>query len=1657
MEDWEEGLTPVQSQATAPAEMNWEDGLTPAGDDLDWEAGLTPVSMGVMGTAKDIGKGVLAGIPQIGANLLGGAEMAIGGIAGALGATDTADQLFRSMEDRQRSINQFNQENLPTGTAGNIARSVTGMAGTFVNPATAMLGAAGMTGQQAPGLFEQIQDPEVATRALQMQAVLNTVLGRFGFGPGSSYLKEIGINVGTGAGINKLTQMYLESKGEAKAGEQFDPTDMENWLTDALAAIAGKRIAGSRTPAAQQPTPTPPDMGGTPRTPEAAVQPSPDGLPPVDFSELPPQLPQLDYGKQTRVGQELARQRAEQPAPLPEIRDIQDQVPLLPETPMIQEGAPAETPLPQMDEALLRAKIQGLDPTATGGLLDFADPSAYPQDRGVRHLDPDTGRVVQGMDESVPTIDFPLRQEVLQRPEVKAAVTRFKKRAAEATTDLARQKVENDFAAYMNRYGVSDAQGATGLRRALYEGSLRDPSAIRKSGELDLTKTETEVPAVSDAFLRSQRKQAGAINPDLLGLGKAADLLGRLGSRGLWNKFRGTFDPKSMAAVEANAKNPNARETLVWMSPEDFLALAKARRALGTPEGNYLAEQKRSSIRKGVASEEGLTSQSPEWAANAIPQLWVEPASQNAELGLRNSTPDTGAVFGHEGRHRADVFMEMGVDLMPVRMINAKGTQGIPYRSLVGEDGAARPYPTDRVFPSPQRPVVPKGQRGAIDLKEITAGLSVLAEKAKGILKNPSKSEAPESLPDRQRAAISKIPGMVGLESYISKDIPNDQIKAKILEQGDISSSLNFLIGGKEAMSAIKRHPAIYWVGSKFTNARKRADLYHRSYLAPLEVQVSRLSNIKELGPVMDVLKQEMLQNTQFDAETLRSKGLNDRQVTLYDTFRTEYDRALEKINEYRAQTGQKPVSRYEGYMASRWSGDWKAPVYDKSGKLVMYIAESSKGRAKHALDWLTKNRPDLDISKSQVRYDKDFFMTEESHTLASYQDLINILGKDDPVVLAMEAANRERLDGERILGHYRHLEPKAGIRGFMGDRPWVNDAKNTLDSAKSQLAYLRNTHTWAELQTAVKDVNEILADTEVQEKTPKLTNLLHDIKQNEMGFPTVRWLGQAERSASKWLSEAADAMSEAFPPLKNMPTDLRSINTGMGWAKSYFYMTKLGIFNLPFAAISVVQPIYTLPHHVDLTQQGYKHNAAKTLADSIMHGTRAMIGGALGGKDSTALSGVYKEAYKYMLANGVGDLNQYAEAHDIGLSPMAHKIRRIGGITMTESERFARSVAFMGYVSHLDQSGAYKGNDMSMFQKAEELTNLSMANYRHTERAGMFNKTGLLGNAAATLNTFKINQFNQLYLLGKKAAKDGNYKPLMAMLGVQTIMAGALGMYGLDEIEDLYNYFKDAAIAGGLLTDQDAIKWSPKFEIQRTLPDALAYGLPSVATDRNYAARMSAGNVVDPTMAGILPFVTDYAKQVSSVAQLAGDVVRGKSAAVSADRAAQSLMPSSLKSWYEMNSAFGTMTDPQGNPYPKTGPQDAIQYRRTPEDIAAKEGTMGGGVPMPFTGMSSLNEAKNRDIAYRAQQFDRRVTDAQKAQNEAFQTAVRAQDLSSAAKAFKGYIQAGGDPKVLLQGAESAVLRRFFTQDEWQMLQSKGLQNAQSIARKQKYLQEVR
>ena len=136
------------------------------------------------------------------------------------------------------------------------------------------------------------------------------------------------------------------------------------------------------------------------------------------------------------------------------------------------------------------------------------------------------------------------------------------------------------------------------------------------------------------------------------------------------DRYMRLFNKEKVSSTLQDVLDPKSRSTIVYMTPDDFLKVAYPREktyaSLTQAQRMALGEEKRAPIRKAI-KEGGL---------NDIPKLFT----------------DAGQVTGHEGRHRMDVFKELGYERIPVEVRDTMyrwGENPPPYKELISETGEA--------------------------------------------------------------------------------------------------------------------------------------------------------------------------------------------------------------------------------------------------------------------------------------------------------------------------------------------------------------------------------------------------------------------------------------------------------------------------------------------------------------------------------------------------------------------------------------------------------------------------------------------------------------------------------------------------------------------------------------------------------------------------------------------------------------------------------------------------------------------------------------------------------------------------------------------------------------------------------------------------------
>jgi hypothetical protein len=716
-------------------------------------------------------------------------------------------------------------------------------------------------------------------------------------------------------------------------------------------------------------------------------------------------------------------------------------------------------------------------------------------------------------------------------------------------------------------------------------------------------------------------------------------------------------------------------------------------------------------------------------------------------------------------------------------------------------------------------------------------------------------------------------------KNMIPADPNGKAVVDEALNEGKDSNQWKYTESGG-SLAAMKRASAAVLGASRIIqNAGKRAELQIRRKVFPVEQALRGLKRT-ELTNLADLMKDEMFSGKRFDGDIL-ARHLSTKELQAYQKMRELFDDTLRIQNEARAAKGQKPITEMEAYLSSRWEGDFRRPVFqaildgknnpvlDEHGnikrKLVWYLAAHSKGALEAQWNALHKKFPDLTFDPKEdhtIRYYK-----RQTDLQSSFSTLLDILDRneDHPAILKIINAIKEQAVGEgaSFLGQEKHFKEKAGVRGFVGDRPehrtlWGLMSKHgpkaeALAMFQQQIQYAKNAYKWSELQVAAQGIKEIVSDPRLVEQQPNNVKYIKEYYKNAVGYGEATAIAHLEDS------------------IRNLGLSPAVIGNAIGNVKTFFILQKLAV-SAGYTLANFIQTLNVAPHLMLLRGQGFKGNPLTSLGVGIPAGIAMATGHymsflnqTIGGTNVTRLSApgfrFWEQAFKYAEDNGVTARSIYDESPIETSFSATGRVANLAGKTMSIPESFVRSMAYSTFVQFLKESGKFT-DDMKLYQKAEELVNASMVDYRAQERPMMFSKMGIAGDFLNTLQTYPTNWYNQWNLMGREAMK-GNIGGLVTMFALQYAVAGAMGIPGFYDMEQLYTFIKDNLPAEYWVKAQENDFFAdPKLWMVKNFGEASVYGVLSDQTGLGMTSRVASPGMGQMLQSPVGP-TADIAKQV--------------------------------------------------------------------------------------------------------------------------------------------------------------------------------------------------
>lgn len=1266
-----------------------------------------------------------------------------------------------------------------------------------------------------------------------------------------------------------------------------------------------------------------------------------------------------------------------------------------------------------------------------------------PFDNGVRTTDPVTGGVIQGMDKSVPTVDFPLKTEMIDSD---PKITELRQRIASTEADIAEMKsagkdasvlegtlnyLKQEFGDYMDKsYGVLEkgdaypalveAGGNTKLpiehTHNAGKRSLLDPFKTRKETTRNAAKEHFGPPRPRHHNLK---KQKGAVDQDLLtfGVSRLIDYArNKYGNdRGALSKFIGTFNVEALKAARDEHRDPKSRESLYWMRPDSFLKAAQERRL----DNEAMREEKRGSIRNGLKTDNGL---------DAIPFLMTE----------------NGQVIGHEGRHRMDVFKEQGLDMVPVRIRDAshRNSAGpLPYDFLKGQDGHVVKMPERMKLDADPEPVKSATdsimdrvkqqnensarlgkfgkQGGAVNVKEIKEGLlELFGKKVPDHVANAAAEHAAEQA--TQAPTVDRVNKLQALkDSAVGKGI------------GDF---LNTNMTPQEVIEGSKGAPDIErkWFrentenGAQFRVIDTKNLIVKATHEWVTDATLKSVKWVKENITGPNGIKTNMREmndsekasiwkfmmehegHRRFSYDELRELGFNEHQSRFADNYYNLSDAFFKRINAVREKMGMPPMDYRIAHIAGRFMGDFRRMVYKiEDGKRVPigFIGASQhhptlgkfgmKGELDRAADWIKENHPDWEIGPVEYKGIGKGHMKTGVDRFAGFMEALNMIGRESPDMAKLLDTYRDFLknDSARFLDHLRHAKAKkaeaGGMTGSEGNKTWKDDITNSQEGMKAQLAYFEQGSSWIEMQEATNKLKQVFGDEELAKTQP-----------NAIAYSS-KYLDHALGRNPSFVADFVNSLASAVGEHTGFGhTNLRTVSHEV---KHRMMQKFMGFVNVPFTVAQFFQPVQAMPGlMVLLKSRGENYSALGAVTKGLNSALK--ISKALAFPESTKFSAFEKEALKYAEDRDIFNVRMVDHEHGINKNVALEGFDAIADFNIKAPEHATRSIAFMTYAHALKDAGY---STLDALQAAENMTNTVMVNYRPQERAQMYRGLGLLGDMASTLSSYKHNQLSQFNMYRNEATRHGHYAPLITFLGTSLATQGLLGFFGFQSADALYQWYTTH------FTDHpDSL--TALLLRAKEIPEFVTHGMfASLGLDMS--SRFSSAQVLPDSPTG---FLFPFGSGLAEMAETAADAVSNPNE-FNAMRAARAFVPNSARGLIEQQ--YFTKDVPNGklaiNPNKAEG-----QYVRDETEGKLRN-----------FGFRSLKESKELAANYQQRAMDNAQVQKLKGLVENLQRELASNSLTQekSNEYYKRFLELGSDKyaevlQAAAQGLSTTELQRF-------------------------------
>ena len=1037
------------------------------------------------------------------------------------------------------------------------------------------------------------------------------------------------------------------------------------------------------------------------------------------------------------------------------------------------------------------------------------------------------------------TMDFPLRQEVITRPEVQEIINSYRTEHARmleegaSKSDIA--QLENAFGEYMQKYGIKGPEDATGLRRPLYESHARQ-LPVEKTTRPDLGKPaewgkhEPSVFELSDGPIqlsidRSLSKQAGVFNPKVFveGFNKAKIALS--GAVKLM-----AFTNRDLSMLPEKIKDYVLQESGIAIKDYDGRA-THLEYGRGGPAFHIVAVDPRTNKPFGIVEfrRKGDYLES-DWVT-------VDPAYRGQGVAKELYT----------------FARELGND---IRASSARTPEGRKMWEA---------YAKDTKLEVDSRPVLRRKEEGAIkfqrdpEFQKFKDELPDYWKKdAKQLYKKYKEltSDIPIKENEGTREALAEIPGVKKLldeytDNYKSlEELTPDFQKAPDIP-GDIANKavVYGVLSGGDFVGKVYNSPLVKWGAHKVRHAMRESGrriheaLYSKETgLVPVWQELSKEHKVEWAK-----LTIENEGKISFTPEQLKGLGYSQKVIDFYGQVRRELDKAFEEANAVRTQQGQKPLTKRTGHFPGKFIGDFYFTVHKVNPETGMKeiiklypsnsVREITSIRDKVVKELEASGSSNYEVSKV-LEKTRGHGKEGTSHAYSVYSELMNLVEANSPdaQVLQRLIENAQQESVKKTAGFFQHMKGKKGIEGSTGRNKYRDELSNADDMMRGLQGYIHQVYEFGEFSKIGKEYNQLLD----KNKFPDKEN-------------TQQYL--------RWYFDQARGAESAFASLQNNLIDYVAHSMGVGGSvlrtggsvvRSYLTWNLLSGWNAKFLLQQMIQPSQFLAQHMaSLRAKGIEFTPSQMMsawADGWLDGFKYRMG-----KGDNALRidldwGIKNHVFDQSIMH---DLDNLITDKGVNLFSVLN-----GNHAIRVTEQFGRMQAFITFNKLLrEQKGITRAQRLEL---ASDLTTKMMTDYRPFEMPAIYQYLGPIGTAASALSRYKHNYFSQLIEFTADWVRSGydakKLGVLMTLLGVNQLMSGFMGMPGREDLDLFANIMKSF----------DLVDTNPtQFILQSNNPEWMTHGVMSIF-GVDMAASLSAGSVL-PKEHSLMPLISKGKKIVDA------------------------------------------------------------------------------------------------------------------------------------------------------------------------------------------------